>query len=276
MIPRWWITTLKLCVSITLIARGWLTWRWDSPIRGIVWKEDWWGNIVDDWSEFATTSDPAISQGLMILGLLMIAGSVIPWLPPTLRWSRWLLLPLAGLLAIDSAARWIDTDFELGMMIEHSLQMVAPIALFLAVSYPDRIRTWTGMVMVATAFTFTGHGLYALGFHSVPLGYQTMTIKILSVSRENALLFLKIAGWLDIVAALCLFIPPLRKIALGYIILWGGATALARIVANGTPDPWLFETAVRTSHWVLPLLLAIILIRKPARFNIATAPPASQ
>lgn len=258
MTTKGWLTALKFCASITLIARGWLTWRWDSPFRGIIWKEDWWGGMVDDWATFATTSDPAITNGLMILGCVMMVGGVVPWLLPYFPKLRWALLFFAGLLVLDSAARWINTHFDLGMAIEHALQMVAPVALFLAVSFPDKTRPWILMVSVATAFTFVGHGLYAMGFHPVPLSYQTMTMNILSVSQESAFLILKIAGWLDVLAAACLFVRPLRFYALLYMIAWGAATALARIVAHGNIDPWLWETAVRTSHWMLPLLLLLL------------------
>lgn len=258
MTAKGWINALKFCVSITLIARGWLTWRWESPFRGIIWKEDWWGGVVEDWATFATTSDPTISSGLMILGCVMMVGGVVPWLLPALPKLRWALLFFAGLLVLDSAARWINTDFDLGMAIEHALQMVAPIALFMAMSLPDNVRPWITTVTIATALTFVGHGLYAMGFHPVPLSYQTMTMNILSVSQDSAFLILKIAGWLDVLAAACLFVRPLHFTALLYIIAWGAATALARIVAHGNLDPWLWETAVRTSHWMLPLLLLLL------------------
>ena len=73
MFPRRLEFALKLCVSLTLLARGWLTWRWDSPIRGLIWKEDWWSGILEQqtnltWNEFAMISDPGITNLLAGLG----------------------------------------------------------------------------------------------------------------------------------------------------------------------------------------------------------------
>ncbi|MEM7601057.1 MAG: hypothetical protein AAF357_06535, partial [Verrucomicrobiota bacterium] len=85
---------------------------------------------------------------------------------------------------------------------------------------------------------------------------------ILGVSQGAALTILSVAGWLDILFAVGIFIRSVRMISLVYLILWGAATAAARVVAHfdlgastWALNPWAFETAVRTSHWMLPLLL---------------------
>jgi hypothetical protein len=117
---------------------------------------------------------------------------------------------------------------------------------------------WIAVVTVGAALTFVGHGLYAVGFHPVPLSYQTMTMKLLGCSQDFALVFLQVVGWLDFVAAACLFIRPLKIVGLIYMIGWGLATAFARILSHYSPagfNPWGAETFVRTSHWLLPLIL---------------------
>ncbi len=267
--PETWLTLLRWCVCLTLLARGWLTWHWDSPIRGLVWQEDWWAPLLESrfslsWREFAEQSDPYINSGLTAIGLILIALAFVPWLcsRPKFRWTRWLLWPAALLFFFDSFARWCAKDYDIGMAIEHSLQMISPLALFLTVSFPRKVRLWSLAVSLAAALTFVGHGLYAIGFHPVPLSYQLMTMKILGISQGAAMGFLLVVGWLDIVAAAALFVAPLRRFAIYYLIFWGFLTALARVVSHVGPaqahfglDPWLAETLVRTAHWLLPLLL---------------------
>ena len=257
---------LKLCVSLTLLARGWLTWRWDSPIRGLVWKEDWWSGILEQqtnltWIEFAKISDPWITNLLATLGIILMVLAIVPWLPfKATKWRRvrWLLVPATLILVLDSVARWVDMEFDFGMAIEHLLQMLAPIALLIATGQKERKKLWIGLVTVGVALTFVGHGLYAVGFHPVPLSYQTMTMKLLRCEQDFAMVFLQVVGWLDFVAAACLVFRPLRSVGLIYMVGWGLATALARVFSHlslAGLDPWMAETLVRTSHWLLPLIL---------------------
>lgn len=267
--PALWLTLLKVCVSLTLAARGLLTWQADSPIRGLFWQEGWWSPLMKNpgglsWDEWAKQSDPVITTTLSFVGMALIAIATVPWLLSLVPKLRWLLWVGFFLLVIDSFARWVASDYDWGMAIEHSLQMSAPVALFFAAAKEAGRagRSNALLLLIATGFTFAGHGFYAAGIHPVPLSYQTMTMKLLSCSESFAFKFLLTAGVIDILAALLLFFAPLRKPALLYCIVWGFLTALARVTSHFNSancgwnlDPWLFETAVRTSHWLLPLLV---------------------
>ncbi len=268
-----WFVALQLCVSVLLLTRGWLTWRWDSPIRSLVWKEDWWTWLIEkysklSWADFANQSDAYITTGLAWLGIgLMILG-VVPWFvrKPYCPRIAWLLLPATVVLGLDGFARFMSRDYELGMGLEHSLQIGAPMLLFVAARRPEKMKLWLRVASALTALTFVGHGLYAIGFHTVPLNFKLMTQGILPLSAEGTVTLLLVAGWLDLVCAVGLFIRPLRVPSLIYMIVWGGLTALARAVAYFDPsakgmglDPWVFETLVRTPHWLIPaLILALI------------------
>ena len=257
---------LKLSVSLTLLSRGWLIWKWDSPIRGLIWKEDWWSGIITrwtnlTWNQFALRSDGWIATLLAGIGIVLMILSIVPWLC-WIRSLRWLLWLGTFLLFVDSFAFWVEHNYELGAALEHSLQIIAPVGLFFAVSGKLSRQAWDRCIQIAAALTFCGHGFYALGWHVVPLVYQTMTMKMLRISQETAMLFLKTVGWLDLVAALFLVSRVTRKWGLLYMVLWGGATALARTVSHfGIAqsklglDPWLAETLVRTCHWSLPLIV---------------------
>ena len=255
-----WMLILHATASMTLLARGWLTWRWDSPIRSLVWQEDWWTTPLQQWfgiswSYFAKHSEPTLTHTLESLGLFLMVSAIFPWtmMRKPLRWSRWLLIPAGILLVLDATGRWIDADHQWGMAIEHTLQVITPWLLVFWRAKFD--RAWRFCVAVAASFTFVGHGLYAAGFYSVPLIFQTMTMQILGCSQESAILFLKVIGILDFVAVAGLWVTFFRRVSLMYMVAWGAATAMARMWAHEGLDPWLAETLVRTSHWSLPLLL---------------------
>ena len=265
---------LQLVVSLIFLARGWLTWRWDSPIRELIWEEAWWAPVLQHfdltWSHFARTSDAWISPTLDAMGIFLVISALLPWLSgiSRLRWMRWLLLPGIVILILDAFSRWVARDMQAGIGMEYALQIVSPIALLIflgaqttSVKRGNLIK-W--ILLIAAASTFTGHGLYAVDYYSVPLEFRMMTTEILPLSETASLLFLKIVGWLDFVVVVLLFMPITRRVALAYMACWGGLTSLARIVAyydTELPryglDPALIEALVRTTHWLIPLWLLL-------------------
>ena len=93
-----------------------------------------------------------------------------------------------------------------------------------------------------------------------------MTLNILPIDEAQAHIFLRIAGILDFVVAILLFIPKTVKPALWYSVIWGSLTALARVVANfsiefpmDTFGFWLWETIFRLPHGLIPLVTLWIL-----------------
>ena len=79
---RHWTLGLQICVSVTLAARGWLTMRWDSPIRALVWNEDWWATPLDSlfgipWEQVALHSDGPLSIVLDVLGIVLLLTSLL-------------------------------------------------------------------------------------------------------------------------------------------------------------------------------------------------------
>lgn len=277
---RRWILALKIGVSVMLLARGWLTFHWDSPIRSLLWHEEWLAGPLEtltgySWHDYARHSGPWLDRLFQVLGIVFMLSAALPWL----RWARaagWLWLP-AVILVLDALGRWIGAGYTIGMAIEQSLQIAAPIVLWLSLRHPNRERLWLAIVLAAAALTFIGHGLYAAGIHPVPLSYQTMTMDILGIGQEPTLVLLKIAGWLDFFAALALLLRPLRFAALLHMVAWGGLTALARVAAHFDTelslmglDPWLAETLVRTPHWLLPLLACFLIRTRRSRCSAAT------
>jgi len=250
--------------------------RWDSPIRSLAWNEDWWAAPLESlfgipWENVALHSDAFLSRSFDAIGLFLILVAGLLWFCRG-RTITVLLTISTAILALDSIGRWIASGYHWGMAIEHASQIFTPVALLVFRHCERRPQKWVLLVLITSAMTFLGHGLYAAGIHPVPLNYQTMTMKLLSMDQENAIRFLAIVGWLDILAAVTVFLPRLRVITLSYMIVWGGLTALARIISHigmAQPlyglDPWLAETLVRTPHWMLPLLALLLISRRIKR-----------
>lgn len=265
-----WQWLLKFTVSITFLSRGWLYLRWDSPIRGLLWDEQWWSGVLENWmgtswEVYAAHSDPYITRGIEGVGCFLLAAAVFPWFVGRQKSRWWVTVPigLAGLiLVIDSIACWHEKDFEFGTLLEKSLQCSAPFFLLFLGPLRAIPKIWLQLVAVACSLTFFGHALYALNIHPRPASFATMCMDILGFSEHGATTFLVMVGVLDIVVAIGIFLPGIRTAALGYMVVWGALTALARVVANLSAaenyfglDPWLAETFVRTAHCTIPLIL---------------------
>lgn len=129
-------------------------------------------------------------------------------------------------------------DFIWPYFPEYGLQILLPFCFF-AFSY-----RWIGhpvsvlnVLTIATAFTFFGHGILAMGtFFPVPGHFIEMTTGFFNCSHETAVLLLQIWGILDMIVIIGLFIPQLRKYALFYAFVWGMITAFARVVGYWSDD----------------------------------------
>ena len=86
---------------------------------------------------------------------------------------------------------------------------------------------------------------------------------MLYVNEPIAIQILQVAGVLDFVLAVLIFIPgKAARWALAYAVLWGLATSVARVWANvywefplESLHQWLFESVMRLPHALIPLAL---------------------
>lgn len=244
---------LQFGVSLLLVSRGWLTWKWDSPIRGLFWEEKWWTPVLANfditWEDYANTSDTWITPTLEWTGIFLMAAAILPWLAmiPRLHWTRWLLILPTLILAIDAFGRWFGKDLQAGTAMEYALRILCPLVLILLLR-PGALLSKTRRVgaasalLLATALTFTGHGLYAMGYYDVPLNFRMMTSEILPLTEPTVLFLLKIAGWLDFVVVAMVLIPVIpnkRFFAWIYMIALVGALAGAAIFFSWEINGWL-------------------------------------
>ena len=114
------------------------------------------------------------------------------------------------------------------------------------------------------AFTFFGHGLFAIGYYPQPGYFIDMMIKGFDIHETLARNVLIVFGILDFIFAISIFIPKLLSAALIYGILWGFITAIARITTSFNTDfldnwieQYLFAFMIRVPHFLIPLILWI-------------------
>jgi hypothetical protein len=105
-----------------------------------------------------------------------------------------------------------------------------------------------------------------------------MVIKGFGVNQSTAKEILYIAGILDVIVSIGLFIPN-RWILLPsviYAFFWGLATTVARLLTNYYPalweaslKQWIPEMLFRFPHWILPLIiLLLVLNRSYSKFKL--------
>jgi len=108
--------------------------------------------------------------------------------------------------------------------------------------------------------------------YPTPGGWVEMVRSVLPALDEGvALGLLRAAGALDFAVALAVLLPGrIARPALVWAVIWGGATAAARIVANldafdglDTTAYWVSAALRRAPHAGLPLALLLMLRTRP-------------
>ncbi|RED94951.1 hypothetical protein [Marinoscillum furvescens] len=265
------INGFQLCCFFVFAGRAWQHLFWDAPFRTFFWDESLLSGIVPiltgmSWHEYATS--PQVDG--MINGIKTFCGAVYTLLAvfsllahlPSLKRLRGLLLVGSGMLFLLSLLYFKEKFYQVGQLLEYSIQFGAPLLLYMALKPAVDQRRLILLMKVAIALTFTCHGLYALGYYPQPGHFVSMTLGILSIDETTARLLLKCFGWADVALSILIFVPQASRWALLYAALWGFATAAARIWANihfdfllTSLNQWTFETVMRIPHGLVPLLL---------------------
>ncbi|RME93336.1 MAG: hypothetical protein D6772_16025 [Bacteroidetes bacterium] len=261
------MAALRWSVVGVLLGRAWTYCYWDSPWRSLFWDESLLSGLVGtlgwEWSAWATS--PGVEQGITrfttLLGVVFLLGAL---LSGSDKWQRrrWLWLCMSLLLLLHTLLDWKGHAWQWGYLLEHSLQWTAP--LWYTLLWPMRAddSCWWLLAKLAIAFTFVGHGLYAMGYYPVPPHFVGMMMQGFGLSETSARLSLFVIGCLDVLAAVALFVPvqKIARAALWYIIVWALLTALARLYTNMAwytywelLTQWLPEFMVRWCHFLVPV-----------------------
>ena len=265
---------LQFGVMFVFLGRAWQHWFYDAPYRELLWDqhrmEPWVKRILGiDWTTWVTSPryDTAIASFIDGMGIFYLVCAIAVLLINKLpRVARPLLIS-GGLSLIFLAGLYYKAKlYTFGQFIEYGLQFTSPFLLVRAFKQGGFDKKLILLLKVAIAMTFVGHGLYAVNFHPRPANFLVMCINILPITETQAASFLNVAGTLDFIIAVSIFLP-FRKVvfvAAAYAAFWGFVTAIARPWAyfhiefwQDSLHRWLYEAAYRLIHGIGPLILAL-------------------
>ncbi|MEC8825242.1 MAG: hypothetical protein VXX36_05605 [Verrucomicrobiota bacterium] len=278
---------LQLGAFFCFTGWAWVHFYWEAPYGAILWQDDTYsllGRFGISWEEFVGTGagDGWVQKWSGRIGWLYLACAIL-----TLTARKKSRIQMAGLLGgsvlliILSYAKFLKAQGQLPMFVEHGGQMLIPVLLVLALVLGVRHRATVIATIAAFIATFAGHGCYAVGLWPTPSTFYAMTTVILNFDFQATKIFLLVAGILDFIICIGLFIPVLRCASAIYGFAWGLLTALARPVAGMSlslnywgADQFLHEAVLRAPHFLIPLYL-FLLWKKPASAPAAEANPDS-
>lgn len=261
---------LYCAVAAMLIGRAWQHIFWDAPYRSLLWDEELMAGALQSlgiiWEEYITNpeTDLWIRKVIKSIGLYLLAAAAALYFIAKSKLARCLLGSSGILIFMLSLFYWKEHFYQVAQVMELAAQYCSPFILLAFLKNDYELSKQNDLfTRIAIALTFFGHGLYALGYYPIPVHFMSMTMEILGTNEEMSILFLKIAGVLDILVCIGLFLPKRwRKAALMYALIWGALTALARIFANvyldyfsATVMQWGHETLMRFPNFLLPLFL---------------------
>lgn len=272
------ILTLRMAAFLLFAGRAWQHLFWDAPFRALLWDQKLMeGGIVritgGTWQEYVTSekADHFIQSLTIGFGIFYGLMAVLT-LFVTPRWKKitWLYVVASVSLAFLAFLYSKDKFYHIGQFFEYSIQFLLPLIFIFALTRSIALSKLSLAMKIAIALTFTSHGLYAFGAYPQPGVFVDMVIHIFHCSESFAKTFLKVAGVLDFVVSVTIFIPRLARISLAYAAIWGGLTALARTWANfyiefplESLHQNLFETVYRLPHMLVPMAAFLLTFSLP-------------
>ncbi|MCC6724913.1 MAG: hypothetical protein IT258_10415 [Saprospiraceae bacterium] len=262
---------LKIAAASVFAGRAYQHLFWEAPYRELLWDDQIMPPFIEaltpwTWHEYVTNLavDEVYTKWMVGFGLFyMLLAILCLFYEKMPRWVRWpIWLGVAGQVAL--ALLYMKEFFlSLGQFFEYALQFSAPAFLIIYFSKKEITPRLLFAMKLATALTFACHGLYALNFYPRPGLFTSMTMQSLHCSESFAVNFLTVAGWLDFVVAVGIFLPKKwSKWFLLYAAIWGFATSVARLWGNFYPDfplpslhEWAYQMVYRLPHGLIPLVL---------------------
>ncbi len=267
------IRLLRGSVLLLFLGRAWQGVFWDLPLRTFFWDQQLMQTFVlwltqDTWQQYVTNQSLNIDRLINSLGFSLgcfwaFCAVLTAYIRQGYRWLGFCLRLGALSLFLLALLYFKDKFYATGQLFEYAAQISAPLLLIHMLSGASNTPSFRLVIRGIIATTFVCHGLYAIAYYPVPGTWLQWCMRILGFeSDEAALYFLWVMGCLDFLAAIGLFFNRTIRYSLIYCIVWGFATALARIVGNFYWDTaWLslhqhaYETSYRLIHGSLPLLL---------------------
>jgi len=275
---RYDVNQAKIDTLLLMLLRGgaflcfagwmWQHYYWEGPCGVLFWQDgslDLVEELGGDWESFVGTG---ANDGWVQRVTAWIAWPclVCAILTLTVRRSARVqmagLLAGGGLLAVVAYAKYVSSQRELPMLVEHGGQVLSPVLLVLALAFGVRHRATVVTATLAFVMVFAGHGAYALGLWPTPPNFYGMTTVILGSDHGMTKTLLCVVGALDIAVCVGVLIPGVRRVSAVYAAGWGLATAIARPVAGMSislsyygADQYLHEAVLRAPHFLIPMFL---------------------
>ncbi len=262
---------LRLGAFLCFAGWSWVHFYWEGPYGILLWHDstyDLAASFGVSWDDFVGSGadDGLIQKWIGRMSWLYLGFTILTLtVRENSRFQMAALVGASGLLAVLSYAKYIASQKQLPMFIEHGGQMLMPILLVMALALGVRHRVTVITAIIAFVMTFAGHGSFALGLWPTPATFYAMTSVILGVQYETANYILRTVGAADFVVCIGIFIPVLRRVSTLYATIWGFLTALARPVAGMSlglnywgADQYLHEAVLRAPHFMIPLYLFLL------------------
>lgn len=241
---------------------------WEGPYGILLWQDATYelaSGFGISWEEFVGTGadDGLVQQWIARIGWLYLVCTVFAITVGMRSYFQMAaLIGGSGLLLVLSYAKYVASQRQLPMLIEHGGQILIPVLLVMALTLGVRHRVTVFTALVAFVMTFVGHGSYALGLWPTPPTFYAMTSVILHVEYESAKAILYLAGILDFIVCVGILIPIVRGPCALYAAAWGLLTALARPAAGMSmslhywgADQFVHEAVLRAPHFLIPLYI---------------------
>lgn len=271
---------LKLSVFLVFFGRAYQFLFWDAPFRAFFWDESLLKPFVEDvlainWHDYVTsvTTDNFIQNITFFFGAVFTLAAIVTLIyKHNVRTFKVIVLSGTTGLIILAYLLMKEQFYRLGQFFEYSLQFGVPIILV----YYKRtfIQQHLDLILkILIAIVFVAHAMYAIGYYPVSGYFLDMTINILGFSESTAQMFLLVAGILDILTAILIFVPRVAKYALYYMVVWGFLTAMARLVSGINFDFFwdsvhanLYQMIYRLPHGLIPLMV-VFRIKEISKVN---------
>jgi hypothetical protein len=250
-------TILKLSVFCLFVGRAYQHLFADAPYRVLFWDENLLQRVTHfigiTWNTYTFYANLfAIGLQKMVGFFFLLSGIIVIFAEKLPRLTRIACQIAAGWLLLLAFLYQKDHFYQMGQLLEYTLQIVTPL-IFIQMMENRLSNTF---INIAIAFTFSCHGLYAIGYYAVPVSFIEMTLNVFNCSEPNAKIFLKIMGILDFIASIFLFFPKTRHFGIVYCMIWGFLTTIARPCAYAQLDLgmmnflyWLSEAMIRVPHF---------------------------
>ncbi len=267
------ISILKLSTFLIFLGRAYQHIVWDAPYRTFLWDEGILKGVVENifgvtWNDYVTSLSAAssISFSIRTIGVFYLLCTIATLLmkPTMKKLGKLFLLGGSFGLFILALLYCKEKFFHVGQFFEYMIQFMTPILLYMMLFTTIEFKKIRLIALIAIALTFSCHGLYAVGYYPRPGTFIDMTLNTLPISEPSAHVMLKIAGVLDFVVAIAIFIPRISYAALVYAFIWGGLTAMARLVGHfhieflwNSFSQWTWEMLIRLPHALIPLFVLV-------------------